>query len=262
MSFDANEPVAVTMTGAVADVEIRRAREHNAIDIETAQALLQCCRALRDGDSARAVVLSGAGMSFGVGGDLNELASDSTNVARKLIGILHEAVSLLLAIDAPVIAKLRGRVAGGSMSLSLACDLAVASSDTKFNFAYANAGTTADVGGSWHLPYIVGLRNAMEIALLSETIDADRARALGIVNQVVPDGQLDAAVDALAHRLAQGPTRAFGRMKRLLRGALSSPLDTQLAAEMGCFVESTRTADFAEALAAFLSKRAPRFAGR
>ncbi len=265
-------PVGLTVKGAVAYIEVQRASRHNAIDVETAKAYLECCRevdnndsvravVLCDNDSVRAVVLCGQGASFGVGGDLTEFKFDAPRSARKIIGPLHEAVSILVSLDAPVIAKVRGNVAGGSMSLVLACDLAMASANTKFNFAYTNLGTSADLGGSWHLPHIVGLRSAMQIALLNEAIDAERARELGIVNKVVPDDELDAEVERLAQRLASGPTKAMGRMKRQLRQALSNGLHSQLNAEAISFVESARTKDFQEAVDAILGKRTPRFVG-
>ncbi len=254
-------PVGLTVKGAVAYIEVQRASRHNAIDVETAKAYLECCREVDNNDSVRAVVLCGQGASFGVGGDLTEFKFDAPRSARKIIGPLHEAVSILVSLDAPVIAKVRGNVAGGSMSLVLACDLAMASANTKFNFAYTNLGTSADLGGSWHLPHIVGLRSAMQIALLNEAIDAERARELGIVNKVVPDDELDAEVERLAQRLASGPTKAMGRMKRQLRQALSNGLHSQLNAEAISFVESARTKDFQEAVDAILGKRTPRFVG-
>jgi 2-(1,2-epoxy-1,2-dihydrophenyl)acetyl-CoA isomerase len=254
-------PVALKVKEAVAYIELQRASRHNAIDSETARAYLERCREVANNEAVRAVVLSGQGATFGVGGDLNELKFDAPRSARKIIAPLHEAISILVALDAPVIAKVRGNVAGGSMSLMLACDLAVASANTKFTFAYTNLGTTADLGGSWHLPHIVGLRNAMQIALLNEAIDAHRACELGVVNKVVPDDDLDAEVDRLAQKLASGPTKAMGRMKRQLRQALSSGLHGQLDAEAVSFVESAKTKDFREAVDAILGKRAPRFVG-
>jgi 2-(1,2-epoxy-1,2-dihydrophenyl)acetyl-CoA isomerase len=253
--------VALTIKEAVAYIEVRRPRRQNALDVDTANALVDRCRELDSNDLVRAVVLFGQGASFGVGGDLSELKTDPPRTARRIIGPLHEAISILVGLDAPVIAKVRGNVAGGSMSLSLGCDLVVASVNTKFNFAYTNLGTTADLGGSWHLPHIVGLRKAMQIALLNETIDAEYARDLGIVNKVVPDEALDQEVDRLAQRLARGPTKAFGRMKRQLRQALSRDLHAQLIAEAASFVDSARTKDFQEAVDAMLEKRSPRFIG-
>jgi 2-(1,2-epoxy-1,2-dihydrophenyl)acetyl-CoA isomerase len=257
-----NDRVVLWRDGAVAFIEIRRPERHNALDVATAEAFLERCREVGRDDDVRAVVVSAQGVSFGVGGDLNELRADGPRNARRIIAPMHEAVALLAALDAPVIAKLRGIVAGGSMSLALGCDLAVASETTRFTFAYTDAGTTADLGGSWHLPRIVGLRKALQIALLNETLDANEASALGLVNNVVPDEQLDTDVAGLARRLAQGPTRALGRMKGLLRQSASNSLHDQLASEMTTFIESARTADFREAIDALLGKRKPRFTGR
>ncbi len=256
-----NERVTLERDGAVAFIEIRRAQRHNALDVETAEAFLARCREVERDDGVRAVVLAGEGASFGVGGDLDELQAGGALAARRIIAPLHAAVALLAGLDAPVVAKLRGIVAGGSMSLALGCDLAIASEKARFNFAYTNAGATADLGGSWHLPRIVGLRSAMQIALLNETIAADQALALGLVNKVVPEDQLDGEVGGLALRLASGPTKALGRMKRLLRQSGTNGLHDHLAVELATFVESARTSDFREAIDAILGKRAPRFTG-
>jgi len=256
-----DEGVGLERFGAVAFVEIRRPQRHNALDAATAEAFLARCREVAADDGVRAVVVSGAGASFGVGGDLNELQAGGAGNARRIIAPLHEAVALLAALDAPVIARLRGIVAGGSMSLALGCDLAVASETARFNFAYTKAGTTADLGGSWYLPRIVGLRAALQIALLNETLDAGRALALGLINKVVPDNELDAETARLACALAQGPTRALGGMKRLLRLSAGNGLHDQLALEFDSFVASTLTADFPEAIDAILGKRIPRFSG-
>ncbi len=256
-----SERVKLAREGAVAFIEFQRPERHNALDIETARAFLDRCREVERDAGVRAVVLAGQGASFGVGGDLAELQAGGPRAARDIIAPLHEAVALLAGMDAPVIAKLRGIVAGGSMSLALGCDLAVASEQARFNFAYTNAGTTADLGGSWYLPRIVGLRCAMQIALLNETIDAPRALALGLVNKIVPDAQLDAEIEGLALRLASGPTKALGRMKRLLRLSGTNGLHGQLAVEAATFLDCAGTNDFREAIDAILGKRAPQFTG-
>ncbi len=256
-----SERVGLVRDGAIALIELRRPERHNALDVDMAEALLACCQQAARDDSVRVVVLAGQGKSFGVGGDLNEMHADGPRAARRIIEPLHAALTLLADMDAPVIAKLRGIVAGGSMSLALGCDLAIASDNARFNFAYTGIGTTADVGGSWHLPRLVGLRKAMEIALLNEPIDAEDARALGLVSRVVPDDRLDAELATLAASLAQGPTKAYGRMKRLLRQAGAHRLGEHLAAELASFVECAATEDFREAVDARLAKRAPRFVG-
>ena len=117
------------------------------------------------------------------------------------------------------------------------------------------------VSASWSLPRLVGLRNALQMALLSDTFDAQEALRLGLVNRVVPAEALEAEVSALANRLAQGPTLAYGKLKRLMRESFQNTLEAQLEAERTQFIASAQTADFKEALDAFLSKRKPNFKG-
>ena len=130
-----------------------------------------------------------------------------------------------------------------------------------FNLAYANVAASCDVSASWSLPRLVGLRNALQMALLSDTFDAQEALRLGLVNRVVPAEALEAEVSALANRLAQGPTLAYGKLKRLMRESFQNTLEAQLEAERTQFMASAQTADFKEALDAFLSKRKPNFKG-
>ena len=255
-------PVLLKRDGAVAWLVLNRPAGLNALDIPTANAFLACCEELAADPGVRAVVLRGEGKTFGVGGDLAALRDNPAATAVALIEPMHRAVRLLTTIDAPVIASLHGSVAGGSMSLAMACDLAIAADSTRFNLAYVNVAANCDVSGSWHLPRLVGLRNAMAIALLGESFDAAEALRLGLVNRVVPAIALEEETNALARRLAAGPTLAIGRMKRLLRQSLDNDLDTQLDLERDCFRESAGTGDFSEALDAFFSKRSAHFKGR
>ena len=254
--------VLLRREGAVAVLQLNRPAAHNALDVPLAQAFLAACRRLAGSDAPRAIVLCAAGRSFGVGGDLAAMRGDGAGVASQLIDSLHAAVKLLQDIDAPVIASLQGAVAGGSMSLALSADLAIAAEDATFNLAYSRIGASCDLSSSWHLPRLVGLRKAMEIALLSESIDAAEALRLGLVSRVVPAARLEEETMALARRLADGPTLAYGRLKRLLRGSFESDLDSQLDAEREAFRASAGTRDFGEGVAAFFERRKPSFEGR
>ncbi|GAA4016432.1 enoyl-CoA hydratase/isomerase family protein [Actimicrobium antarcticum] len=257
-----SEPLVILQRdGAIATLILNRPGSMNALDIPTAQALLACCTELAADESVRAVVLKGAGKVFGVGGDLSSLRTDSAATAMTLIAPLHASIRLLTSMNAPVIACLHGTVAGGSLSLAMACDLAIAADDTRFNLAYVNVAASCDLSGSWHLPRLVGLRNAMAIALLGDTFDAAEALRLGLLNRIVPAAELASATTALAQRLGDGPTQAIGRMKRLLRQSLDNTLSSQLDLERDSFRDSAGTADFAEALDAFFSKRRPTFVG-
>jgi 2-(1,2-epoxy-1,2-dihydrophenyl)acetyl-CoA isomerase len=245
----------------IAWLTLNRPERRNAINQPMAHAFLERCKQLAADSSIRAVVLSGNGPSFGVGGDLAEMRADPPRVASELIACMHEGVQLLTAMDAPVIASVHGAVAGGSLSLALACDLAIAADNATFNLAYVNLGTSCDLSGSWHLPRLVGLRNAMAIALLGENFGAQEAQRLGLVNQVVPQVALQDATNALAQRLAQGPTLAIGRTKRLLRASFDHTLAQQLELEGQNFRACAASGDFAEGLAAFFGKREPEFKG-
>ena len=259
---DTNDAVRTLRDGGVAILELNRPQALNALDVPMARAFHAAVQALAADASVRAVVVRGAGRCFGVGGDLAAMRDGGAGaVALQLIEPLHAAVRMLEAMDAPVLASLHGAVAGGSMSLAMACDLAIAADDATFNLAYVGIGASCDLAGSWHLPRLVGLRRALEIALLPQAIGAEEAQRIGLVNRVVPRAELEAATLALAQRLAAGPTQAHGRLKRLLRDALQNDLAAQLDAERDAFRASTTTADFAEGLEAFFAKRPPRFRG-
>ena len=252
----------IARDGALVRLTLNRPEALNALDVDTAQALLAACREIEQDTTVRAVLLAGSGRAFAAGGDLAQMRADPVREADALIGPLHEALAILATIDAPVIAALHGVVAGAGVSLAAAADLAIAAEGTKFNLAYVNVGTSCDLGSTWSLPRLVGLRRALEIALLGDTFDAAHALQIGLVNRVVAKDQLVPEADALANRLANGPTLALGRMKRLMRTSFERSFAGQLDAERSAFLESAATSDFREGLSAFLDKRAARFTGQ
>lgn len=186
---------------------------------------------------------------------------EAAEVVAAIINPFHQALEILVGLRQPVIAALHGAVAGAGLSIALAADLAIAAEDAKFTLAYTRIGTSPDGGASWSLPRVVGLRKALELALLSDVIDAEEALRLGLVNKVVPADRLPLEMDALAQRLAHGPTQAFGRVKGLLRGSFERGLQGQLKAERDAFLACVATRDFKEGVAAFLEKRPAVFEG-
>ena len=257
-----DSPLIFSREGGIARLRFNRPAQLNTIDAAMADAFAAACREIEADPTVRVVVLSGEGRGFGAGGDLVELRDGGEAAAAALIGPMHDGLKRLVAMDAPVLASLHGVVAGGSFSLAMACDLAIAAEGTRFSLAYANLGASCDLSSSYHLPRTVGLRRALGIALLGETLDASEALALGLINRVVPADRLVEETDRLARRFAEGPTRALGRLKRLFRASLQNDLGSQLELEREAFVDSTRTADFREGLDAFFAKRKPAFAGR
>jgi 2-(1,2-epoxy-1,2-dihydrophenyl)acetyl-CoA isomerase len=256
------EPVLMIRDGGVAHVRFNRPERLNAVDVATGRALLACVREIAADACVRAVVLSGEGKAFGAGGDLDALRGDPVAGAPVLLDPVHEALKLMSTLPVPFIASLHGVVAGGSLSIAMACDLAVAAEGTRFNLSYVNVGASCDGGASWSLPRLVGLRNALAIALLGETFDAAEALRLGLVNKVLPPAETLPAALAIAQRLAAGPGLAIGQIKHLFRTSSEHDLATQLDRERDAFVASAGSEDFRAGMAAFVEKRKPVFKGR
>lgn len=261
-SGSADTPLQLTREGAVATLRFARPQAMNAIDVPMAQALLAAVQGLAADPSVRAVVLCGAGKAFMAGGDLATLRADPVQGAADLLAPLNAAVQVLAGMNAPVIAKVHGVAAGAGLALMLQADFVIAAEGTRFNLAYINLGTSCDVGASWALPRLVGLRHALEIALLGDTLTTSDALRVGLVNRVVPAEHLDEAAATLVNRLANGPTLAYGAMKRLMRASFDRDLDTQLIAETAAFAGCAATQDMRAGIEAFFAKQPPTFEGR
>ena len=259
-----SDVVELAIENGVAHIRFRRPERLNALDLAMTTAFrARVTEAVTD-PQVRVVVLSGDGRAFMAGGDLAWLkaSSDRQRSVRDLISPIHEALIMLDRSGLPVLAAVQGAVAGAGMSLALFADLVIAADDARFNMAYLKVGAPPDCGGSLSLTRLVGLRKAMEIALLCEPLDAAKALEIGLVNRIVPNLDLEAAVMAWADRIAAGPPLATRSTRSLIASTTGRNLADHLAAELERFVACAGTADFEEALDAFLTKRPPVFAGR
>ncbi|PJI95374.1 enoyl-CoA hydratase [Acidovorax sp. 69] len=254
-------PLLLERDGPIATLRFNRPDALNAIDVPLANAFLAAVQTIATDASVRAVVLCGNGKGFMAGGDLATLRADPVQGAIDILTPLNAALLLLAQMNAPVIAQVHGVAAGAGLSLLLMADYVMMAEGTRLNLAYINLGTSCDVGASWALPRVVGLRKALEIALLGDAFTADDALRLGLANRVVPMADLQAATTALAQRLAAGPTLAYGAMKRLMRESMDHTLPEQLAAEKKAFVQCAGTEDFRTGVEAFHQRQSPRFAG-
>lgn len=259
-----SDPVLVSIAGGIAELRFNRPDRLNALDVELAEGFGAAVARVTADPAVRVIVVSSEGRAFVAGGDLAHFrrADDKVAAAAELIDPIHGALKQLAAAPQIVVGSLRGAVAGGGMSLALGLDLLVAADDSTFNLAYARVAASPDCGGSWALPRLVGYRRALEIALLSETIDAQEALRLGLVNRVVPRAALEEETASLAARLAAGPAVSSARIKALMRRSLDRTHAEQLDAEAQGFAACAATADFAEAVEAFFEKRRPVFTGR
>ncbi len=262
-----NDAVLLERCDAVATLTLNRPAALNTLDYPMIDALVAHTAAVAADDAVRVVVVRGAGKHFMAGGDIRVFSGELHRPGperrlhfQRMVEQVHAAFETLHRMPRPVIAQVHGAVAGIGLSLMNACDLVVAGESAYFSSAYRQIALTPDGGGSFALTRLVGLRKAMEIMLLSERFDVRRAADLGLVNQVVPDVELQPTVDALARSLAEGPALALANTKRLVRESLEHSLSEQLQAEAVSFGEAAGTADFAEGITAFLEKRPPRFA--
>ncbi len=262
------ESILLEVSEGVATVTLNRPEVLNALSDDMIAALVEVMTRVEADPAVRCVVLRGAGDHFMAGGDvkgfhgrLAETPAERGAHFRAKIHKLHPAIVAMRRMPKPVVASLHGAAAGFGLSLALATDLAIAAEDAYFTLAYCLIGTSPDGGSSYHLPRIVGLRKAMEIALLGERFNAETAQRLGLVNWVVPSDDLEAETAKLVARLARGPGHALGETKALLNASLDNALEAQLALEVESFASCAATQDFAEGVTAFVEKRSAQFTG-
>lgn len=258
-------PVTLSFDGPIAHMHFNRPDCLNAINVAVAEGILDAAIKISEHKETRVIVLSGAGRSFMAGGDLaafRDAGSAASDVALEILAPMNKALQILAELPQPIIASIQGPVAGAGMSIALFADLVVAADTTVFNSAYINVANNCDCSGSWSIPRLVGTRKAMEILLLSDTIDAEQALAMNLVNQVVSEGELASATDKLARKLASKAPLAVASTKALVRNSLDNSLNQQLALEQNYFIQNASSNDFQEALAAFFEKRKPEFTGQ
>ncbi len=250
--------------GAVFEIILNRPDTLNAMNYELIDGLYRRIAEAKE-DSIRAVLIRGEGRGFCAGGDIRkfaEMAEAGQGVPREMPDRLHDMVENLRALPKPVIAAVHGPCAGAGLSLVLACDLAIAADNCKFNLAYVGIGLSPDGSSSYFLPRHVGSKKAMEIFLTGRNLTSQEALELGLINEVVPADQVLAKGRGWAERIANGPTLAYAKVKRLVGEAARNSLHDQLALETDLICESSTTEDFRSGIQAFLSKQRPVFQGK
>lgn len=253
--------VEVASRGSVTVVTLNRPEVSNTLNLQMAMDLLAAAMTCGRNSSVRAVVLTGAGKHFCLGGDLRAMAAKGKAAdayVRELTVYLHEAISHFVRMDAPVIAAVNGTAAGAGVGLVGMADLAVCGTGSKFNLAYTGVGLTPDASTSFLLPRSVGAKRAMELLLLNRSISGEEAVTWGLANRVVPDAQVVDEAMKIGEQLAAGATRALGRTKRLIASSLGA-LESQMTLESETIAAAAGTEEGLEGISAFLEKRRPKF---
>lgn len=252
----------------IATLVMNRPEARNALSMDMRAALADVLHDIERDESVRCVVLKGAGEHFMAGGDVKgmgeSIKKSSEEIRKEFILRIHDLHPIMFAMrrmPKPIIASCQGAAAGAGVSMALACDLVIASEDAFFTLAYCRIGTSPDGSSSFHLPRAVGIKKAMEIALLGDRFDAQTAKDIGMINFVVPTTELEAETNALAQRLAAGPTHVYGNTKALFYRSLESEFEAQLQAEAEYFADCASRPDFKEGVTAFIEKREAKFTG-
>ena len=258
--------VHIESSGAVTTVTIDRPRRKNACTPDMWAALRHGFREIAE-SPARAVVITGAGGDFCAGADVgpgDDEQAGSDQPPRHRIDHMRDIGDTVMAIHdcpKPVIAKVDGVAVGAGFGIALAADMVWCSQRARFSLIFAKRGLSLDFGTSWLLPKRIGLHEAKRLAFTADIIGATRAAHLGVVNEVVPADELDAAVDEIAATIAAGPPIALANTKRYLNNASNISLFQALEAEgLGQGVNFS-TRDTKEAMRAFVEKRDPAFEG-
>jgi 2-(1,2-epoxy-1,2-dihydrophenyl)acetyl-CoA isomerase len=264
MSF---ETVDYKLNNNVATVTMNRPDALNALSLQLTTDLGAVFRqAISDG--ARAVILTGNGRAFCSGGDLREMKSMWEKEGRieafleDPLATLHDVIKLIRETPIPFVAAVNGVCAGAGVNFALACDIVIAADDASFREAFVRIGLSPDCGGTFFLPRAVGDKIAAELFMTGDAVSAQRAVEIGMINRTVPAALLLEEANQFAAKLAAGPTASIGRIKRMLNATLSNDLNSQLALEHVCQIESGKSNDFKEGVSAFFEKRPPDFSGK
>jgi 2-(1,2-epoxy-1,2-dihydrophenyl)acetyl-CoA isomerase len=266
-SPETTAPVLLDIDDAgVAHIRLNRPKAANGMNDVLLPALYETVMLVHGDPKVRAVLLTGEGKNFCAGGDVHDFLSKGDGLSdylKKLTSTLQVAAAALIHLEVPVVTAVQGFAAGGG-GLGLVCcsDLVVAGESAKFLAGATRVGMAPDAGVSVTLSRLVGFRKAMEILLTNPVLSAKEALALGLVNRVVPDAELEAAALALATELSRGAPRALAETKRLLWQGIALGVEACFPDESRTVSALSGTADAREGLTAVIEKRAPVFHGR
>lgn len=257
VTHDAGVVYEALMPGVV-QLRLNRPDRLNALGVEMVGALSEAVARAID-DKARVLVVRGTGRSFCAGADLKERQMMDKAARFAHNRAINAAVNAVAAAPMPTIAVLNGLALGGGCELALACDIRIAAEGIQIGLTEARLGAIPGAGGTQRLPRLIGLSRALDMMFSAEPIEARRAEAIGLVNMVVSDGELDAFIGRYAALLASRSPRAAAALKQVVHEGTELPLADGLAKERDALAAIFTSADYAEGLAAFTEKRPPRF---
>ena len=259
-------PVLVSLDAGVETITLNRPEKLNALTAEMHQRLRDALERAADDAAVRAVLITGAGRGFCTGQDLAERdvspGAAPIDLSVSLGSHYNPLIRRMRALPKPIVCAVNGVAAGAGANIALAADIVIAARSASFVQAFSRIGLVPDSGGTWILPRLVGSARATGLALLAEKLGAEEAERWGLIWKAVDDDQLAAEAQALAARLAQGPTKGYALLKRAMYASPTNSLDAQLDLERDLQREAGLSEDYREGVRAFKEKRDPRFQGK
>ena len=258
--------IIVERDGGIVTVTLNRPAKKNAVTHAMFRQLRDLFLEVGDDPEARVLVVTGAGDAFSSGADLTDADTGGHMMSGRgttlsWMRMVGQAALMLHELPKPTIAAVNGVAAGASLNLALGCDLIVASEDARFTEIFVHRGLVLDFGGHWLLPRLIGLHRAKELAFFGEILSAKEAAEMGLVNKLVPAGELEAIVRDWAERLAKLPPINLTIMKKALNAAFETSMSASLEFEAVAQNVSFSSQDTVEAMSAFVQKRKPEFKG-
>ena len=258
--------ILVSLDAGVLSVTLNRPDKLNAFNPEMHQLLKAALERARDESEVRVVLLSGAGRAFCAGQDLSERnvapGAAPIDLSVTIGSYYNPLVRRMRELPKPIVCAVNGIAAGAGANLALACDLVLAARSASFLQAFSRIGLLPDSGGTYFLPRLAGAARAMGLALLADKLSAEDAERWGLIWKAVDDAQLAKESSSIARMLSEGPTKAYGLIKKALYASSGNSLDAQLDLERDLQREAGYSEDYREGVAAFLQKRKPVFKGR
>ncbi|MET0988278.1 MAG: enoyl-CoA hydratase-related protein [Steroidobacteraceae bacterium] len=255
-----------SIDGPVARITFNRPEVRNAVNAEMLIAMREFLKHIERDTSVRCIVITGAGDHFMAGGDVGgfkatlEMSKEERQREFEARVQQHAGLFALLArVPQPVIASIRGATAGAALGFVAGADFAICESSSIFILAHVKIGASPDGSSSYYLPRVLGVRKAKELAILGDKLTAQDALDFGLVNWVVPDGEVPAATEKLVKKIIDAPRVSVQWAKKLMNESLTNSLQQQVQLEAEGFAAAAGTDDFAEGVSAFMEKRAAKF---
>jgi len=255
-----DETMMLELADGRATITLNRPEVMNSLDADTID---RFHTVLDECAGARVVVIRGAGRAFSAGRDLSNARPLEEDARSILADLFNPAIARLRALPVPTIAAVHGPALGVGFGIAMACDIVIAAERSRLGSPFANIGCVLDSGGHAALVQRVGPHRALELVYTGRLLDGTAAAAMGLINDVVADDELDVRIDELATKIAAGPTAAFAASKRIVHAIADGRADfaAVLAAEAGAQGELAGGHDYVEGISAFMEKRAPGFTG-